>query len=65
MNQVVVYKNDKGGVSVIYPTEEALSLYGIRGIASRDVPDGKPFRIISASDLPADRAFRNAWEYVE
>jgi hypothetical protein len=32
-------------------------------VAAKDVPEGKPFEIVDASDIPADRTFRNAWEY--
>jgi len=39
--QVIIYKNDDGGVSVIYPTAEALAIYGIEAIALKDVPAPK------------------------
>lgn len=39
--QVIIYKNDEGGVSVIYPTQEALDIYGIEAIAKKDVPAPK------------------------
>jgi hypothetical protein len=32
-------------------------------VAAKDVPAGKEFQIIDVSDVPADRTFRNAWEY--
>jgi hypothetical protein len=32
-------------------------------IAAKDVPTGKPFKIIETADVPTDRTFRNAWEY--
>ena len=32
-------------------------------IAAKDVPAGAPHQIIPIGDLPADRYFRNAWEY--
>ena len=32
-------------------------------IAAKDVPAGKPFKIVEAADIPADRTFRDAWEY--
>lgn len=34
-------------------------------IAAKDVPAGKPYKIVDASDIPEDRTFRNAWEYQE
>ena len=61
MNQVILYKQDNGVVAIVRPTEEALALYGIEAIAQKDVPTGKPYKIIDASELPADRSQRNAW----
>ncbi len=61
MNQVILYKQDNGVVAIIRPTEEALALYGIEAIAQKDVPTGKPFKIIDAADVPTDRSQRNAW----
>ena len=34
-------------------------------IAAKDVPAGKPFKIIDVEDVPTDRTFRSAWEYQE
>lgn len=64
MGQVIVYKNDNGGVSVIHPTPEAVSIYGIEAIAVKDVPAGKPYKIIDASELPS-RELRNQWDVDE
>ena len=61
MTQVVIYKTDEGGVAVVIPTQEALERYGVMAIAVKDVPNGKPFKIIDASELPADRDSRDAW----
>ena len=61
MNQVIIYKQDNGVVAVIIPTPEALALYGIEAIAAKDVPAGKPFKIVDAADIPSDRSERNAW----
>jgi len=65
MEQRIIYKNDDQGVSVIIPAPEALSLYGIEAIAAKDVPSGKPYKIVSVSEIPADRTFRSAWEVNE
>ena len=59
--QVIIYKQDNGVVAIVRPTQEALDLYGIEAIAQKDVPAGKPYKIIDAADLPADRSARNAW----
>lgn len=32
-------------------------------VAAKDVPKGKPFKIVDVADVPSDRTFRNAWEY--
>lgn len=65
MSQVIIYIPDAGGVAVIYPAPEALSIYGIDQIAQKDVPAGKPYKIIDAGEVPADRTFRAAWTIEE
>jgi hypothetical protein len=60
MNRII-YNQDNGVVAVIIPTPEALEKYGIQAIAIKDVPAGKPFKIMDASDIPSDRTFRAAW----
>lgn len=62
MNQRIIYPNDDGGVSILIPAPDCgLS---IEEIALKDVPEGKPYKIVDVADIPADRTFRNAWEYV-
>ena len=61
MNPVIIYTQDNGVVAIIRPTEEALAKYGIEALAQNDVPAGKPYRIIDASEIPTDRTQRNAW----
>lgn len=58
----IIHPDDEGGVVVIIPTDEALSSHTIEAIAQKDVPHDKPYKIVSVSDLPSDRDFRNAWE---
>jgi hypothetical protein len=61
MNSRIIFPNDEGGVSVIIPAAECgLS---IEEIASKDVPAGKPYKIVDVADIPSDRTFRNAWEF--
>ncbi len=60
MNRII-YKTDEGGVAVIIPTPETLEQHGIQAIAIKDVPAGKPFKIVDASDIPSDRSQRDAW----
>lgn len=64
MTQAIIYKNDDGGVSVIHPTPEALDIYGINAIALKDVPTGKPFKIIDTSQL-LSREQRSQWNIDE
>jgi len=59
--QVVIYKQDNGVVAIIRPTEEALNLSGIEAIAAKDVPAGKPYKIVDATEIPSDRSQRDAW----
>ena len=61
MNQRIIYPTDDGGVSVIVPAPECGLT--IEEIAAKDVPEGKPYKIVDVSDIPTDRTFRNAWEY--
>lgn len=65
MTQRIIYKTNEGGVAVIVPTPEALKQYGIEAIALKDVPAGKPFKIVEAAYIPSDRTFRAAWEVDE
>jgi hypothetical protein len=60
MNRII-YLQDNGVVAVIIPTPEALEKYGIQAIAIKDVPAGKPFKIVDAADIPSDRSERDAW----
>ena len=62
MNKRIVYQNDEGGISIIVPTDCGLT---IAEIAAKDVPQGKPYKIVDVADIPTDRTFRNAWEYQE
>jgi hypothetical protein len=50
----ILFPNDDGGVAIIIPTESL-------ELAMKDIPSGKPYRIVDAADIPADREFRNAW----
>ena len=54
MDKLIIYPNDTGGVSIIIPTES------VEG-AMKDISSGKPYLIVDAADIPADREFRNAW----
>lgn len=61
MIQRIIYPTDDGGVAIIVPSPDC-SLT-IEQIAAKDVPAGKPFKIVDISEIPDDRTFRNAWVY--
>lgn len=61
MSQVIIYMQDNGVVAIVRPTEEALNIHGIDAIAKKDVPEGKPYKIIDSSEIPQDRSYRDAW----
>jgi hypothetical protein len=57
--KLIIYPNDNGGICILTPVPECgLS---IEQIAAKDVPAGKPYKIVNAADIPADRTFRDAW----
>jgi hypothetical protein len=60
MNRII-YNQDNGVVAVIVPTSEALAQHSIQEIAVKDVPAGKPFKLVDAADIPTDRTDRDAW----
>ncbi len=60
--KLIIYPNDNGGICILTPAPECLAMHTIEEIAAKDVPAGLPYKIINASDMPADRTFRNAWE---
>jgi hypothetical protein len=62
MSQRIIYQTDDGGVAIIVPSPEALAQHSIDAIAKKDVPAGKPYKIVSINDVPSDRTFRSAWE---
>lgn len=62
MSQRIIYPTDDGGVAIIVPADCGLT---IEQIAAKDVPTGKPYKIVDVADIPTDRTFRNAWEYTE
>lgn len=65
MNKRIIYPNDDGGVSILIPAQEYLAEHTIEELAAKDVPVGKPYKIVDVSDIPEDRTFRDAWEYQE
>jgi hypothetical protein len=66
-DQRIVYKTDEGGVAVIIPAPEWLAQEGntLEALAAKDVPPGKPWKIVNVEDIPTERLFRAAWEWAE
>ena len=48
--KVILYIQDSGIPAVIFPAPEFADF--IEAVAFKDVPEGKPFRIMEESDLP-------------
>jgi hypothetical protein len=59
--QIILYNQPNGVPAVLCPTPEALQTYSILEIAIKDVPAGKPFKIVDSADLPQDIP-QEAWE---
>ena len=59
----IVYPNDDGGVSVIFPSPHWAGT--MEELAAKDVPDGKAYKIVANSVISTDRTFRDAWENYE
>lgn len=60
MDKRIVYTQDDGTLAIIIPADCGLT---IEEIAAKDVPAGKEYHIVNASDIPSDRTFRNAWTW--
>lgn len=58
MNQAIIYPQDDGCIALVMPTGEL----PVEQIAAKDVPAGKPYRIINVADIPEDHTFFDAWE---
>ena len=54
----IIFPNEIG-IAIVHPTSEV----SFEQTALRCVPTGVKYKIIDHTDLPADRDFRNAWEY--
>lgn len=61
----IIFKNQDNSISIITPTDEALSFATVIQVAEKDVPAGLPYWIVSVDDIPESRVFRSAWEIDE
>ena len=59
--QRIIYKNLDNSISIIVPSQEALNSMTVEQIAQKDVPTGRPYKIVNVSEIPTNREFRNAW----
>jgi hypothetical protein len=59
MDKRIVYMSDDGGVCIVIPAPECGLT--IEQIARKDVPTGKPYKIVDVSEIPTDRTWRDAW----
>lgn len=59
--KVIIYNDkDANSVAILYPAAECLKTHTIEEIAIKDVPHGRPFKIVDLDDLPAVEL--EAWE---
>jgi hypothetical protein len=59
MTQLIIYPQENGSITVLYPTGEL----PIEEVCRKDVPTGVPYKLIDSSDLPEQyNEFFNAWE---
>lgn len=59
MDKRILYKMDDGGVAIIIPSPNWSGT--IDELARKDVPTGKPYKIVDVSEVPSDRTWRDAW----
>lgn len=63
MEKRIIYQTDEGGVAIVIPTPECLETHSIQEIAIKDVPAGKPFKIISSKELAGlENIPQEAWQ---
>jgi len=60
--QVIIFQNDDNKVAVVIPAPEFADQ--IEAVAQKDVPAGKPWRIVDDSTLPS-RDSRDRWLWTE
>jgi hypothetical protein len=60
--QVIIFPQDDNKVSVVIPAPEFTDQ--IEAVAQKDVPAGKPWRIVDDSELPS-RDVRDRWLWTE
>lgn len=59
----IIYPRPDGGVDIVIPVPT--SGMTLEEIIEQVVPVNTPYKIVNFTDIPQDRTFRDAWEYVE
>lgn len=57
---IILYPQDDNSLAFVFPAPNCS--IPLAEIARKDVPAGKPYKIMGRADLPADTAFMDAWE---
>lgn len=60
MSDVIIYQNDDGRLSIVYP----VAGIPMEEVIAKSIPEGRPYKIIDSSKLPARDEFRNAWKNI-
>ncbi len=58
MTQRIIYPTDDGGVAIIVPAPEYLAEHTIEELAAKDVPAGKPYKIVDVASAAANASVR-------
>lgn len=62
MSQLIIHKNEVGGVALVIPSQEALEIYSVFEIGLKDTTTGEPFWVVDRDQLPNNMEFFDAWE---
>jgi hypothetical protein len=62
VSQIILYTTEDGYLAEVIPASDCDLT--IEEIAAKDVPAGITYHIVNTSELPTDRTFRDAWEWV-
>ena len=63
MSRVIVHTNERGGVTVTYPTPEFLETNTIEDVLAKDCPNHA--FIVDKNELPSADDFYDCWEIVD
>lgn len=56
---VVVYEREDGGVTVLCPAGG----FNAGQVRAKDMPPGRPFKIVPHENVPTNRGTRNGWTF--